>query len=225
MIGKMKIIGHRGAAGLALENTLESIKKGLNSGADFIEFDIRQTHNGKIVLCHDADLLRTYGVDLKIKSSTLEELQEQCPKLPTLDDALRLLTGKGVIIELKEYIDPKKIFSIISKYSDIDIRFASFDHRAIRAIKNYNQESFCYVLEHHSLFEILNIASKMNASGVGLHYGIMNPATFLLAKYKKLEIYTYTLNKSWIAQLFKFVYRDVAVCTDYPNKLRHLKTK
>lgn len=221
----MKIIGHRGAAGLALENTLESIKEGLQAGADIIEVDIRLTHDNKIVLCHDDDLLRTYGVDLRIRNSTLKQLRIPCPTLPTLEDALKLLKNKALIIELKEVIEPERILAITKNYPKVDIKFASFNHHAIRVIKKYNPESFCYLLEHHSPFEILNKASKMKANGVGLHYGIINPITYLLAKYKKLDVYTYTLNKSWIGQLFKFVYRDIAVCTDFPDRLKHLKTK
>lgn len=53
---KMKIIGHRGAAGLALENTLESLRAGINAGAHSIEFDVRLTKDGEVVLCHDSDL-------------------------------------------------------------------------------------------------------------------------------------------------------------------------
>ena len=47
----MKIIGHRGARGLAPENTLESIKAALKQSVDMIEIDIR-LHDGDVVLSH-----------------------------------------------------------------------------------------------------------------------------------------------------------------------------
>ncbi len=221
----MKIIGHRGAAGLALENTLESIKEGLQFGADAIEIDIRATRDGKLVLCHDSNLIRTYGVDLKIKDCTLKQLRTPCPNLPTLDDALKLLPNKGAIIELKESIDPEDIFKVTDKHPTVDIKFASFHHSAIREIKRYRPVSYCYILEHHSPFEIINQAKKLKADGVGLHYGIVNPITYLLAKYNNLDVYTYTLNKDWVGRLFKFLYRDIDICTDYPNQFKHFKSK
>ena len=220
----MKIIGHRGAAGLALENTLESIREGLAAGADIIEIDIRLTRDNKIVLSHDADLKRNYGVDLKINACTLRQLHIPCPTLPTLVEALELLEGRTVIIELKEFIEPGRIFAVTKKHPNVTIKFASFNHHAIRAIKKFAPESYCYVLEHHSPFEIINHASKMKADGIGLNYGVINLLTYSLAKRKKLDIYIYTLNRLWIARALKFIYRDIDICTDVPNELKTMKS-
>ena len=49
----MKIIAHRGAAGLALENTLESIKAALKLPVYAIEIDVRRTADGELILLHD----------------------------------------------------------------------------------------------------------------------------------------------------------------------------
>lgn len=218
----MKIIGHRGAAGLALENTLESIREGLSAKVDMIEIDLRLTRDNKIVLSHDADLKRNYGIDLKIRACTLRQLHIPCPTLPTLAEALEILNGKTVILELKEYIDPDRLMAVTNKYPSVNVRFASFNHRVIRSIKKHSPESFCYILEHHSPFEIINHASKMKANGIGLNYGLLNLLTYFLAKRKNLDIYIYTLNKVWIAKIIKLIYRDVAICTDLPNKLNKL---
>lgn len=219
----MKIIGHRGAAGLALENTIESIKEGVAAKASYIEMDIHVTRDNKLVLCHDDNLKRTYGVDLKIANHSLEELQIPCPNLPTLSDALTVCRTEGVIIELKEKVDPELLLAIIKNYPDLDVRIASFNHHAIRAIKKADPDLFCYVLEHHSPFEIINHASSMKANGIGLNYGVLNPLTYLLAKRKKLHIYIYTLNRPWIAKALKWLYKDIYICTDYPNLLIDLE--
>lgn len=219
----MKIIGHRGAAGLALENTLPAIKKGLSAGATIIEIDIRLTRDQQVVLCHDANLSRTYGVDLKINDHSLQELRAQCPDLPTLAQALKLLTNKTAIIELKEFIEPELLFAITDKYPSVSIRFASFKHQALRAIKAHRPLSYCYVLEHHSPFEIVNTAHSLKADGIGLNYGIINLLTLLLARRKHLDIYVYTLNKLWIGRIIKFIYRNVDICTDYPDQFKILE--
>lgn len=219
----MKIIGHRGAAGLALENTIESIKEGVAAGAAFIEIDIRATRDNRLILSHDDHLKRTYGVDLKIADHTLDELQIPCPNLPTLEDALRVCRTQGVIIELKEVIDPELLLNALSDYPDLDVRIASFNHHAIRKVRKVSPDIFCYVLEHHSPFEIINHASALKANGIGLNYGVINPLTYLLAKRKKLHIYVYTLNKPWIVKIMRWLYRDIYVCTDFPNLLKDLE--
>lgn len=48
-----EIVGHRGAAGLAPENTLASFEAAVAAGADRIEFDVRRTFDGQAVVFHD----------------------------------------------------------------------------------------------------------------------------------------------------------------------------
>ena len=53
------VIGHRGASGLAPENTLQSFALALEQGADALEFDVRLTADGVPVVLHDPTLGRT----------------------------------------------------------------------------------------------------------------------------------------------------------------------
>ena len=53
------IVGHRGAAARAPENTAASLTAGLASGADQIEVDAGLTRDGRVVLLHDTTLDRT----------------------------------------------------------------------------------------------------------------------------------------------------------------------
>ncbi len=53
------IIGHRGAAACAPENTLASFARAYQDGAQGIEFDVRLARDGVPVVIHDATLRRT----------------------------------------------------------------------------------------------------------------------------------------------------------------------
>lgn len=214
----MKIIGHRGAGGLALENTIESIKAGVRSGADLIELDVRMTKDNKLVLSHEANLKKTYDVDLTIAHHTLKELRIPLPHLTTLEEALQHIPN-GAILDIKEFIQPERIFKITKKFPDLDIRYASFNHHMLKAIKKYSPGAYCYALEHHSPFDILNTATKLKADGIGIHYAILNPLTYYLARRKNLSIYVYWLDKEWIARLYSFLYKDIDICTDYPQQM------
>ena len=46
----MLIIGHRGAAGLAPENTMAAIAAGIEAGSDMIEIDVRLTRDNQLVV-------------------------------------------------------------------------------------------------------------------------------------------------------------------------------
>ena len=50
--GRMLRIGHRGAAALAPENTIESLRLALELGCDLVEFDVHDV-DGTLVLVHD----------------------------------------------------------------------------------------------------------------------------------------------------------------------------
>ena len=53
------VIGHRGAAAYAPENTLEGIREAARRGVRWVEFDAKLTADGVVVLMHDDTLDRT----------------------------------------------------------------------------------------------------------------------------------------------------------------------
>jgi glycerol kinase/glycerophosphoryl diester phosphodiesterase len=53
------IVGHRGAAARAPENTASSLAAGIDGGADLIEVDVGLSRDGRVVLLHDTTLDRT----------------------------------------------------------------------------------------------------------------------------------------------------------------------
>jgi glycerophosphoryl diester phosphodiesterase len=70
------IIGHRGAAAVAPENTIVSFKRAITDGADGIEFDVRLARDGVAVVIHDSDLRRTALREGAIASLPSTELRE-----------------------------------------------------------------------------------------------------------------------------------------------------
>ncbi len=80
----MLVIAHRGASGLAPENTLAAVRAAIDTGADGIEFDVQLSADGHPVVYHDLtlnpDLTRLDGQWLDkrgpaIRTLTLAELQ------------------------------------------------------------------------------------------------------------------------------------------------------
>jgi glycerophosphoryl diester phosphodiesterase len=70
------IIGHRGAKGIAPENSLSGFKKAIELGIDGVELDVHLTKDGKLVVIHDVDLKRLTGLKIPIKQLTFEELKK-----------------------------------------------------------------------------------------------------------------------------------------------------
>ena len=70
------IIAHRGDSAHAPENTLAAFRRAVEAGADGIEFDVRLTKDGEVVVFHDSSLNRIAGRKTKVIQSTAEGLRD-----------------------------------------------------------------------------------------------------------------------------------------------------
>lgn len=109
-----RVIGHRGAARLAPENTLAGLRKAKAEGATWVEFDIKLSADDVPIVMHDDTLERTTNGSGPVRMRTLAELTRldagswwgpafAGEPIPTLDAALDTLAalGLGANVELK----------------------------------------------------------------------------------------------------------------------------
>jgi len=109
-----RIIGHRGAAARAPENTLAGFRAAKALGCDWVEFDVRLTVDGALVVCHDDTLNRTTDGKGRISELPLAALREldagrwftaafAGEHIPTLREVLCLCAelGLGANVEIK----------------------------------------------------------------------------------------------------------------------------
>ncbi len=120
------IIGHRGAAAVAPENTLVSFERALLDGADGIEFDVRLASDGVPVVIHDATLRRTALRRGRVSGTSSIELGEmdagtwfnlRYPSkarpeysratIPTLADVFQLLQKSEALLYVEMKCGPK----------------------------------------------------------------------------------------------------------------------
>lgn len=69
----MKKIAHRSGPTIFPEQTVDSAKQALADGAEMIEIDTRFTADGQIVVCHDSNAMRVFGIDKEIAEMTAAE--------------------------------------------------------------------------------------------------------------------------------------------------------
>lgn len=108
------VIGHRGAAGHAPENTLASIRRARALGASWVEFDVKLTRDGQPILMHDDTLERTTDGRGPVAAADLADVARLDAgrwfasefwgePVPTLGRALAALAllGLGANVEIK----------------------------------------------------------------------------------------------------------------------------
>ena len=218
----MKIIGHRGAAGLALENTLPSLELARLLGVDAIEFDVRKTKDNKLVLCHDADLEDISNRDEKLSRLTLKQLQriklnDEQSVTPTLHEALKMTGDIPVLIELKEANTAELLLEELKDFPHADVTVVSFKLDELARLRKLRPEMKLYGLEQTKPFDIIQLARQHKFNGIGLNFWLLNPLTYWLAKRYKLDIFVYTVNSRLLGNFIGFLYPDVAVCTNHPE--------
>jgi glycerophosphoryl diester phosphodiesterase len=114
MLRLPKVIGHRGAAASAPENTLESIERAASLGAGWVEFDAKLTKDGVVILMHDDTLNRTTSGRGPVAKASWSEISRldagawfgpnwRGVKVPRLDETIALLArlGLNANIEIK----------------------------------------------------------------------------------------------------------------------------
>ena len=148
------VIGHRGAAAVAPENTLASFARAFRDGADGIELDVRLARDGVPVVIHDATLPDTRLRKRRVASIPSDKLQQidvgswfnrayrQLARLeytrqtiPTLADVFALLANQPnkeliVYVELKAGRSRKRNNELAEGVVDI-IHRHQLQHRVV----------------------------------------------------------------------------------------------
>ena len=138
----ISVVGHRGAAGLAPENTLASFRKALEIGVDIVELDVHLTKDGHVVAIHDSNVRRTSNGRGEVADLTLTQIKAldagswfdkafAHEVIPTLGEVLDLVDGQSkVLIEIKW---PKRGI------------YEGIMEKVLHIIKDKNAASWCIV--------------------------------------------------------------------------------
>lgn len=119
------VIAHRGASAIAPENTASAIREAIRLGAKVIEFDVRATRDGELVLFHDKELDRVAGRPGTIEESDWTAVQTfdvgkwftggrfTGEKVLRFDEAIRLCLEGGAIPLIERKTGSAKAYAAV----------------------------------------------------------------------------------------------------------------
>ena len=150
------IIAHRGASNIAPENTLKAFKKAIELKADFIEFDVLETKDGKIVVCHDEEISRLTGRYGFIRELTLQELKTfdfgEGERIPSLEELIEITKGKiNLNCEVIVKGISNKVIKILKKYDLTDsVIISSFKREELLRFQKIDPTVKLAYLDHNN---------------------------------------------------------------------------
>ena len=212
-------VGHRGARAYETENTLESLGKAIELGANAVELDLRQAKDGKLVICHDDNLKKVFGKDLPLSEATLEELKEVTGnRIPTLQEALRFMDRKveKILLELKEAGYEKKVLNVINKEGVGDrVIVISFLVDALVSVRNLDRNIETGLI-YTKLRNPVDTALRLQAGYLLPLYRFVHTKDVEKAHKKNLKMIVWTINTNEEAKAY--VAKDVdGIATDRPD--------
>lgn len=225
-IFKMLIIGHRGAKGLAPENTLASLQAALDARVDMIEVDVRVTSDGVPVLHHDAIMQANDSRRFVINKTVFSDLQLAKPDLLTLEAALHFIDQRAdVMIEIKPGVDIEPVMACIKprierSWLESDFVIASFDFGILQKIRKTYPNVQLMVLDRWSGIRASRRARKLQTYRIVMHQRWLWTGFIKAVSHGGFKLSAYPLNNPRKARRWAKAGLYAAI-TDYPDRLKN----
>ncbi len=167
---KKLVIGHRGAAAYAPENTLLSFQTAVDMGADMVELDVQRTADGQLVCVHDYDLTRLCKCEDLISEMDYDDLVScdlgDGQHIPLLRNVLETMRGRaGVNIEIKVPEIESEV-AILLDDSDMSshVVVSSFLHEVLATFREIDDITRTGVLFKEPMNDAASYAKELGAN-------------------------------------------------------------
>ncbi len=221
-------LGHRGAPKQAPENTLLSFQRAIDIGVDWIEFDLRRSRDGVLVVIHDDTVDRTTDGKGKVSDMTFGELRMldagNGQKIPSLRQVIDLARGRVKMdMEIKERgIEGDIVDAIRSSGIVRQCMVSSFIYDSIRKVKELNPDILTAAIMDKlprntgkcldALFDDVNTRTLMISKKIA-----MEP---FVGEVRRLGFSLGIWNADTPAEIERYAAMDpLYLCSNYPERL------
>jgi len=226
------VIGHRGAMGHVLENTIESVQKAIELNVDGIEIDVFKSKTGELVVYHDPFLSRLSNSNAFIEQISLDSIKKieliGGYFIPTLKEIVDIIPEKIFLnIELKgqdtAFETNKIIINYLNTYNFPVSKFiiSSFRWDELKKIRSFNKDIPIAILVD-SLYKIddaIKLAKQINAVALNPNKEFITKEIVNKIQSKNIKVYPYTINTPRNIRKMRSMGVD-AIITDYPERIK-----
>lgn len=208
LFSKTLIAAHRGYSAEAPENTIPAFEAAIDNLADYVELDVQETKDGRIVVLHDPDLKRVAGVSNSIWTLNYSDIANidvgswfskefQGTTIPTLEEVMEMAKGRLKLnIEIKltghEKNLEESVVRIIEEYGmEKDCVVTSFQAKALKKVKQANPEIQTGYILHVAYGDF---SSLSYADALSVNYSFATELLIDGAHDAGKDVYVWTVN-------------------------------
>jgi glycerophosphoryl diester phosphodiesterase len=210
----IQIVGHRGAAGVAPENTLPSFEAAWAAGVAWVETDVHLTRDGAPVLLHDATLDRTTTGHGPVSEVAWDELRAvdaggrfsptfAGTRVPRLEELLAAARGRsGLLIELKaeqeraELLVSRVLEAVAAAGAQPWVRLISFEADLLERVRRApGGESLACGYITSEAAGIIETAQRLDCVSINPSLRALSPALIETARAAGLLVNAWTANQ------------------------------
>ncbi len=240
---KILNIAHRGASGIAPENTISAFFKAVEAGADIIELDVQLTQDREIIVIHDGTIKRFTGINKKVKGLDFDYLKTldfgswfspefKGERIPSLQEVFEKIDKKikyNIEIKMGEKFYPgitESVIDLVYKYKMHDnVLISSFDLGVIKKLRELNKElSAGIIFDKDEWNYYLKVAQKLDCQFIVPQKGLINEDNVKKAHAIGLSVYPYVSDNE--EEILKLIRTDAdGIITNRPDKLSAILKK
>jgi glycerophosphoryl diester phosphodiesterase len=230
------IIAHRGASGLAPENTMAAFERAVQLGAAFIETDLQLTRDAHFVAMHDGTLERTTNGHGAVHDCTLAELRQldagkwfdreyMDARIPTLEEVLEFSHKYDVVfyLEIKYNAAFGMHHALVGALRDARsaarTAVISFDASTLSAVNKLDPSLMLGLLVETPTADTISTAINVGARQICPVHTMVTKEFVSQVHEAGLHVATWTVNST--QEMKAMISAGVeGIMTDFPDRLR-----
>ena len=234
------VIGHRGAAGDAPENTPAAFALAVDLGVDAVEFDVQFSADGVPVVFHDETLTRMAGVAARISDHSeavlsrfdvgfLHGKEFRGERIPTVAEVARIVPARiGLHVELKDYepVSEEQLTALmetLERHGGLERVIISSPHEdQIEQVKKGWPEARAALLLFRNVRfprDAARRAALLGCVAVNPNYKLVDSELMRICHRHKLKVFAFTVNERGTMRKLMDMGVD-GFYTDYPKRIK-----
>lgn len=228
------IYGHRGARGIAPENTLASFQACLDAGVTRCELDLHLSKDGQLMVIHDAKLKRTTGRRGTVSQYSAAQLMQMdarhntvpwptpCP-IPSLEQLFEHCPFKHWQLEVKD-ASRKRAAHIVQAIDTLSQRYrlqdkisiTSSSRSVLRAALRLTPQLARGLVAEYAWLDPIKVAQRYQCNMLVLKWNLATAQRIAKAQQAGLHVSVWTVNEPALMRRLAEYGAD-SLITDFPG--------